>query len=200
MAGDLADIPGIRNIVKEADSIMGPLTTLISNAGVEALRRSDVLETAEDSFDHCMTINAKASFFVMQAFARLLLSRKRNSRLSYSLLSISSVSAESASLNRIEYCMSKSAAAMMAKGFAVRLAGEGIQVFDIQPRIIETEMTRPVISDYNKRIDNDHLVPIGRVGQPQEIAHICATAASGQLPYMVGQVIRADGGLSLARL
>ena len=64
--------------------------------------------------------------------------------------------------------MSKSAAAMMAKGFALRLAGEGIQVFDIQPGIIATEMTRPVISDYNKRIDNDHLVPIGRVGQPQK--------------------------------
>jgi len=200
VTGDLADIAGIDGIVEQAEIAMGPLTTLVSNAGVGALRRCDLLETAMDSFDHCMTINAKAPFFLMQAFAKRLLDRKRDPNLSYSLLSISSVSAEAVSTNRLEYCMSKSAVAMMAKGFALRLAREDIQVFDIQPGIIETEMTRDVISQYNQRIESENLAPAGRVGQPQEIARLCAVAASGELPYMTGQTLRADGGLSITRI
>ena len=198
--GDLSDLSRHDTIFDSAEAQIGNLTTLVSNAGVSTLRRVDILETETDSFDHCMSLNARAPFFLLQAFARRLLKQKRHADCHYSIVSISSVSAVAASINRAEYCMSKAAAAMMAKAFAVRLAPAHIQVFDIQPGIIATDMSRAALPAYLERIANENLMPDARIGTPEDVALSCAAAASGLLPYSVGQILRPDGGLVVETL
>lgn len=187
-------------MIDEAEAGIGPLTTLVSNAGVGALRRVDLLDTRPDSFDHCMLLNARVPMFLLQEFSRRLLSRQRDPSACYSIISVSSVSAVAASTNRIEYCMSKAAAAMMAKTYALRLAAENIQVFDVQPGIIDTDLTRAALPAYRERIQRENLIPDTRIGQVADVARACGAAAAGDLPYTVGQVLRLDGGLLLEKL
>ena len=100
---------------------------------------------------------------------------------------------------RGEYCVSKAGAAMISKVFAVRLAADDICVFDVQPGIIRTDMTQPVIDTYDKRIQEEDFTLIKRIGEPEDIGVIVATLASGGMPYVTGQEISADAGLVLPR-
>ena len=112
---------------------------------------------------------------------------------------VTSVSAEMASPNRGEYCVSKAGLAMAARLFAVRLAAAGIPVYDVRPGIIATDMTAAVKDTYDRRIA-DGLVPEGRWGQPDDVGRAVAALVDGDLPYATGSVIHLDGGLSLPRL
>jgi 3-oxoacyl-[acyl-carrier protein] reductase len=87
---------------------------------------------------------------------------------------------------------------MISKVFAVRLGPENIAVYDVQPGLIATDMTAPVIDSYRKRAE-DGLTLLPRVGEPSEIGAIIAALATGKLPYTTGQVISADGGLLVSR-
>lgn len=200
ITGDIADIDRHDAMLDEAEAELGPLTTFVNNAGVGALRRGDVLEASVESFDHCVLHNAKAAFFFIQAAARRLSSRPRDPELYYSILLVSSVSAIAASVNRGEYCVSKAAAAMVAQVFAARLAAEGIYVFDLQPGVIETDMSRPALAEYQRRVDEEGLTLIPRLGQPADVGTVAAAIAAGGLPYVSGQVIRVDGAMMLPRL
>lgn len=198
--GDVGELAAHQGMLDQVEAALGPLTTLVNNAGVGPLQRADLLDTSEASYDHCLLLNAKAVYFLMQAFARRLLSRAREPSLHYSAVTVSSISAEAASINRGDYCVSKAAAAMATKAFAARLAPEGIQVFDVQPGIIETDMSAPAMANYRRRIEEEGLTLIKRTGQPDDVATVVASAVSGGLPYMAGQVLRVDGGLGMLRL
>jgi len=198
--GDVSDLGTHSAILEQAERDLGPLTTLVNNAGVGPLQRVDLLDTTEASYDRCLLVNAKAVYFLMQAFARLALSRPRDPALHYSVVTISSVSADAASIDRGDYCVSKAAAAMATKAFAARLAPDGIQVFDVQPGIIETDMSLPAMPSYRRRIEQEGLTLIKRAGQPADVGAVVASAVSGGLPYLAGQVLRVDGGLSVLRL
>jgi len=200
LTGDIGDLARHDGLLDEAEAALGPLTTFVNNAGVGALRRGDVLEASVESYDHCMLYNAKAAFFFCQAFARRLCARPRAPGLYHSILLVSSVSAVAVSVNRGEYCVSKAAAAMVAQVLAARLAEENIFVFDLQPGIIETQLTRPALADYRRRIRDEDLTLIKRVGQPSDVGAVAAAIASGAMPYVSGQVIRVDGGMLLPRL
>jgi NAD(P)-dependent dehydrogenase (short-subunit alcohol dehydrogenase family) len=116
-----------------------------------------------------------------------------------SIITISSVSAELASIERLDYCMSKAALAMFIKGLALRLAPQGIGVFDIRPGIIRSQMTAPVTAKYDARIA-EGLVPAMRWGEPRDVAAVVAALATGAMNFATGSVIHADGGLAIARL
>lgn len=180
------------------EDALGPLTTLVNNAGVGVLRRSDPLEVSEESWDRCLTINAKAAFFLTQAFAKRLLARERPAQTFHSIVNVTSSNALAVAEPRAEYAASKAAAAMMSKTWAVRLGREGIAVYDVQPGLIATDMTAPVIEQYEQRA-KDGLTLLPRVGQPEDMGVIIATLASGKLPYTTGQTISADGGLLVPR-
>lgn len=200
VTGDIGDLNRHDVMLAEAEAVLGPITTFVNNAGVGALKRGDVLEASVESYDHCMLYNAKAAFFFTQAAARRMCGRPRDPALYHSILLISSVSAVAASVNRGEYCVSKAAAAMIAQVFAARLAAEGIYVFDLQPGVIETDMSRPALADYQRRIDEEGLTLIPRLGQPADVGTVAASIAAGGLPYVSGQVIRVDGAMLLPRL
>lgn len=195
---DVADITQHERSLEKIEKVLGPLTTLVNNAGVGVLERGDPLNVKPESFDRCMNVNARAVFFLTQAFARKLLSRERSKDIFHSVITVTSSNAIAAAVPRSEYCASKAAASMITKTFAVRLGGEDIHVYDIQPGLIETDMTAPVIEQYAQRA-KDGLTVLPRVGQPSEVGRIAATLASGDLPYTTGQVISADAGMLIPR-
>ncbi|MBF9057592.1 3-ketoacyl-ACP reductase [Rhodobacterales bacterium HKCCSP123] len=190
---DLSDLSGIPALLDAT----GPVTTLISNAGVPAMRRGDLLEMSPDSFDRCIDVNLRGAFFLAQEVARRMLALPPAPYRSISF--ITSVSATMVSPDRAEYCISKAGAAMMAQAFAARLAAENIGVYDIRPGIIETPMTAPVADRYDQRIA-DGLVPARRWGTPDDIARTILPLASGDFAFATGAVIPVDGGLSIHRL
>ncbi|GBR08492.1 3-ketoacyl-ACP reductase [Acetobacter oeni] len=177
---------------------LGPLTTLVNNAGVGVLQRGDLLDVTEASWDRCQAINARAVFFLSQVFARHLLAKERPAGLFHSIVNVTSSNAVAVAVARSEYCASKAAAAMVSKALAVRLGPENIAVYDVQPGLIATDMTAPVIEMYRQRaVDGLTLLP--RVGEPADMGAIIATLACGKLPYTTGQVISADAGLLVPR-
>lgn len=196
VAGDISDTADHARMLDAAEAAIGPLTTLVNNAGVSVMSRGDLLEVTAESYDRCLDINTRGTFFLTQAFARRLLDCK--SAAHRSIVTISSSNAVAVSIARGEYCISKAAVSMMSKLFAARLSDDGIGVYEIQPGFIETDMTAPSKARYDKLID-EGLTVIRRFGRPEEIGRIAATLAKGLLPYTTGQVIQADGGLLTVR-
>jgi len=197
-AFDVADTASHAQALDEIEEAIGPLTTLVNNAGVSVENRGDILDVTAESYDRCHAVNARAVFFLCQAFSKRLLARARDKDLCHAIVNITSANASAVTVQRAEYCASKAAAAMVSKAFAVRLGRENIAVYDVQPGLIETGMTSPVIESYRRRAE-EGLTLIPRVGQPAEIGCIVATLACGKLPYTTGQVISADGGMVVSK-
>ncbi len=197
VAGDISDCAGHARLLDAAEAAIGPLTTLVNNAGVSVMNRGDLLDVTAESYDRCLAINTRGTFFLTQAFARRLLARPAPAG-HRSIVTISSANAVAVSIARGEYCISKAAVSMMSKLFAARLSNDGIGVYEIQPGFIETGMTAPSKARYDKLID-EGLTVIKRFGRPEEIGRIAATLAKGLLPYTAGQIIQADAGLLTVR-
>lgn len=199
VVADISNLGAHGAMFDRAEAALGVVTTLVNNAGVSVLERGDLLEVSEASYDRCMAVNAKALFFLSQEYAKRAIHGQRLDNSFYSLINITSSNAVAASILRSEYCASKAAAAMTSKCFAVRLAQDDIAVYDVQPGLIETPMTRIVRDVYQSRIDDEGLVPLARLGQPDDMGDIVASLASGALPYTTGQTISADGGMLISR-
>jgi NAD(P)-dependent dehydrogenase (short-subunit alcohol dehydrogenase family) len=195
---DVTDLADHDAALARAEAALGPLTTLVNNAGVGVLKRGDPLEVSEESWDRCLSVNAKAMFFLTQAFAKRLLARDRDPGLFHAIVNVTSANAVAVAVPRAEYCASKAAAAMVSKTWAVRLGREGIAVYDVQPGLIATEMTAPVIDSYAQRA-REGLTLFPRVGTPEDMGAIIAALASGKLPYTTGQAISADAGMLVPR-
>lgn len=199
---DLSDLPGATYHQHDVTNIgaipalldaVGPITTLISNAGVGAMARGDVLDMTPESFDRCLNVNLRGAVFLAQAVARRMLEQPAEPYRSITF--ITSVNATVLSPNRVEYCISKSATAMAARAFAERLAPHNIGVFDIRPGIIQSPMTAPVADRYDASIPDT--VPAGRWGTPRDIADVVVPLARGDFAFATGAQIPVDGGLSI---
>ena len=195
---DVADIQTHDAALDRIEAELGPLTTLVNNAGVGVLERSDPLNVTAESWDRCIAVNAKAVFFLTQAFARRLLARDRDPALFHAVVNVTSSNAEAVAVPRTEYCASKAAAAMVSKAWAVRLGAANVAVYDVRPGLIATDMTAPVIAQYEERA-RDGLTLFPRVGQPEDVGAIIAALAAGKLPYTTGQTVYADGGMLVPR-
>jgi NAD(P)-dependent dehydrogenase (short-subunit alcohol dehydrogenase family) len=194
---NLTDIGRAAALVERVEADLGPVTTYVSNAGVPARVRGDLLDLMPESWDHVLGINLRGAFFLAQAVAQRMLAVQADAYRSLSF--VTSVSAEIASVERAEYCVSKAGASMMARLFAARLAPHGIGVFELRPGIIETGMTLAVKDGYDVRIAAG-LVPAGRWGTPADIGSVVVPIATGQLAFATGAVIPVDGGLSIQRM
>jgi NAD(P)-dependent dehydrogenase (short-subunit alcohol dehydrogenase family) len=196
LVSDIAEIASHGSLLDQAEAALGPLTTLVNNAGVSVMNRGDLLEVSPQSYDRCQAVNTRGTFFLTQTFARRLLGV--DSEAHRSIITVSSANAVAVSIARGEYCISKAGASMLSKLFAARLSNDGIGVYEIQPGFIETDMTAPSKARYDKLID-DGLTVIKRFGRPEEIGRIAVTLATGLLPYTSGQIIEADAGLLTVR-
>lgn len=195
---DVSDLGAHDGALEAVEAGLGPLTTLVNNAGVGVMSRGDPLDVSEASWDRCASVNAKAVFFLTQAFARRLLARARDANMFHAIVNVTSSNAVAVAVPRSEYCASKAAAAMVSRAWAARLGGDDIAVYDVQPGLIATDMTAAVIATYEQRA-KDGLTLLPRIGTPEDIGTIIATLASGKLPYTTGQTISADAGMLVPR-
>ena len=197
---DIADLRAHEGLLDRISEHFGRLDCLINNAGVSVFARADLLDVSPESYDRCLSVNTRGPFFLTQAFAkRLVAMPAAEVGVHRSIVFITSVNAEAASLNRGEYCVSKAGLSMVSRLFALRLAECGVGVYQVRPGVIKTDMTAPAKESYDKAIA-EGLSPIRRWGQPEDVAVAVATLAQGLLPFTVGEAIHVDGGLLLPRL
>lgn len=194
---DLAAIETHAALVKAILAEHGRIDALVNNAGIASPVRGDFVDLEPETFDTVMAVNLRGTVFFTQAVIKAMLAQPSRTRRSIQF--ITSASAVMASPERLDYCMSKAGLAMFAKGLALRLAAAGIDVYEVRPGIIRTDMTAGVAAKYDALIEGG-LVPERRWGTPEDIAAICSTLASGALPFSTGSVIEAGGGLTIPRL
>ncbi|NNE77778.1 MAG: 3-ketoacyl-ACP reductase [Pricia sp.] len=198
--GNIGDGKDRQNIIDKVKSNFGQLNVLVNNAGVAPKERNDVLETTEESFDRVLNINLRGSFFLTQLAANWMVEQKKNDpEFTGSIITVSSVSADTVSINRGEYCISKAGLGMVTQLFAVRLGDFEIPVFEVRPGVIKTDMTSGVQEKYDKMFA-DGIAVQKRWGYPEDVGKAVASLANGDFPYSTGQVILVDGGLSINRL
>jgi NAD(P)-dependent dehydrogenase (short-subunit alcohol dehydrogenase family) len=196
-AFDLANVGGHAAIVDAIVAWRGPIACLVNNAGIGSPARGDLLDVLPAAFDRVLDVNLRGTFFFTQAVARhMAASDCAHPR---TIVTVSSVSVEMASVERAEYCLSKSALGMLTRLFALRLAPLGIGVFEVRPGVIRTPMTEAVSAKYEERIAGG-LVPMGRWGHPDDVARAVASVAAGRIGFATGSVLHVDGGLSIPRL
>jgi NAD(P)-dependent dehydrogenase (short-subunit alcohol dehydrogenase family) len=195
--GDIADVRDHARVIDDLIAWRGAVDCLVNNAGISAPRRGDLLELAPEAFDQVLDVNLRGAFFFTQAVAKRMLAGSSSGP--RSIITISSVNAELASPERGEYSISKAGLAMLTKLFALRLAADGIAVFEVRPGVIRTSMTQVVAEKYERRIA-DGLVPMGRWGTPQDVGEVVAGLASGRFAFATGSVVQVDGGLAIPRL
>ena len=193
-----------QKLIDFARQAFGRLDLLVNNAGVAPNVRADILEASEESFDRLIAINVKGPYFLTQLAARWMIEQCRREGVAAAdcrpkIVTVSSISAYTASTNRGDYCVAKAALSMLTPLFAARLAEHGINVYEIRPGIIATDMTGPVKDKYDKLIA-DGLTPIKRWGAPADIGKAVAAIAQDLLPFSTGEVINVDGGFHLRRL
>ncbi|HZJ57836.1 MAG TPA: 3-ketoacyl-ACP reductase [Clostridia bacterium] len=187
-------------LIDRVSSEFGRIDVLVNNAGVAPKVRKDILETTEESFDFVVDTNLKGTFFLTQGVAkRMVDGAQKGQGYDPIIINIASISSYTSSPSRGEYCLSKAGISMMTKLFAHRLAEYGINVYEIRPGIIHTDMTSAVKDKYDELIDGG-LIPIKRWGYPQDVAKAVWALCSGLLPYSTGEVINVDGGFHLRRL
>lgn len=195
VSADISSEEDRRRLVDAAFDRFGRLDILVNNAGVAPLERLDILEMTEESMQRLLNINLKGTFFLTQYAANRMLA----ARCGEMIINVTSMSAYTASVNRGEYCISKAGLSMATELFAARLASEGINVYEVRPGIIRTDMTAAVTEKYETLIAGG-LLPISRMGTPEDIAKAVSALASGALPYSTGEVINVDGGFHIRTL
>jgi 3-oxoacyl-[acyl-carrier protein] reductase len=192
---DVASAADRERLLDRAFERFGTVSALVNNAGRAPRVRADLLEATEESFEELIRTNLQGPYFLTQAYAQRLVAAGAAG----SIVFVTSVSAELASSNRGDYCVSKAGLAMAVQLFALRLAAARIPVYEVRPGIIATDMTAGVREMYDRRIA-DGLVPEGRWGQPHDVGRVVASLLGGQIPYATGSVIHVDGGLAIPRL
>lgn len=199
---NIAEATDRQELIDFTKAKFGRLDLLVNNAGVAPSIRADILEATEESFDRLIAINLKGPYFLTQLAARWMIEEvesKQHQGPPPKIITISSVSAYTASINRGDYCVAKAGLAMLTPLFASRLAEFGILVYEIRPGIIATDMTEGVRSKYDQLIQQG-LTPIQRWGQPADIAKAVAAIAQDSFPFSTGEVFNVDGGFHLRRL
>jgi NAD(P)-dependent dehydrogenase (short-subunit alcohol dehydrogenase family) len=193
---DISVSPDRTKLVDQTIATFGRIDLLVNNAGVAPDVRADILDASEESFDRLISINLKGPYFLTQLVSRRLIEQKTSGK----IINITSISAYTASINRGDYCIAKAGLAMMTKLYAARLAPHGINVYEIRPGVIETDMTGPVKAKYDKLILEEDLTPLHRWGKPDDVARAVVAIATDLLPFSTAEVINVDGGYHLRRL
>lgn len=188
-----------RRLIGETVERFGRIDVLVNNAGVAPLVRADLLTMSEESYDRVMGINAKGTMFLTQLAANQMLTQEVVGRKRGTIVNVGSCSAEVSSVNRGEYCISKSALSMITTLFADRLAGEGILVHEVRPGVIRTDMTSKVQEKYDALIEAGAF-PIKRWGTPEDVAEAVSAFCSDSFLYTTGNYIDVDGGFHIKRL
>ena len=198
---DMSSLGDLNQLVDRTLEHFGRIDLLVNNAGVGPRQRVDLLETSPESYDEVMEINLKGPFFLTQRVAKEMIRLQQAGVIQTpKIINIGSLSSYTSSTLRGEYCVSKAGMSMLTLLFADRLAEYGINVYEIRPGIIQTDLTAVVKEKYDRMILEQGLTPIRRWGQPEDIGKAVLAIAEGLLPYSTGEVINVDGGFHMHRL
>ena len=176
----------------QAASALGPVDILVNNAGI--VHAADFLDLKAEDFDRVLSVNLRGAFLLGQAAARLMVERVKAGGPAGTIINMSSVNAVFAIANQVPYSVSKGGISQLTKVMALSLAPHGIRVNAIGPGSIMTDMLASVNNDPAAKNRILSRTPLGRIGQPEEIAAIAAFLASDDASYITGQTIYADGG------
>jgi 3-oxoacyl-[acyl-carrier protein] reductase len=197
---DVASLPDHAKMLQTIRDRFRRLDVLVNNAGVAPETRADILDASVESFDRLININLRGPYFLTQSAAKWMIDqRKKEDNFRGCIINVSSISATVASTNRGDYCISKAGIAMATRLWAARLAEFNIDVYEVRPGVIATDMTAGVKEKYDALIASGLTVE-KRWGTPADVGKAVATLARGDLPYATGQVLSIDGGITLQRL
>ena len=198
--GDVSSLEDHEKICDEVFDFFGTIDVLVNNAGIAPEERKDILEITAESYDRVMSVNARGTFFLTQRIAlRMIEQTHKTDFPNTCIIFISSFSAEVSSPSRSEYCISKAALSQTARVYADRLSEFAINVYEIRPGIIQTEMTAPVREKYDKLI-NEGLIPQKRWGYPEDVGKAVVALAKGYFGYSTGLVLELSGGMNIRHL
>ncbi|MEX0405775.1 SDR family oxidoreductase [Aquibium sp. LZ166] len=182
----------VHNLVAAAIDSYGDIDILVNNAGI--VHGADFLDLTEEDFDRVLSVNLKGTFLTGQAVARHMVEKVNNGGTPGSIVNMSSINAVFAIANQVPYSVSKGGVNQLTKAMALSLAPYRIRVNAIGPGSIMTDMLSSVNSDPAGRNRILSRTPLGRIGEPAEIAAIAVFLASDEASYITGQTIYADGG------
>jgi NAD(P)-dependent dehydrogenase (short-subunit alcohol dehydrogenase family) len=189
---DVGETADVENLVGSTVQSWGGIDVLVNNAGI--VHAADFLEVSEADFDRVLRVNLKGAFLVAQAVARQMVSQVKAGGQPGAIVNMSSVNAVFAIANQVPYSVSKGGVNQLTKVMALALAPHGIRVNAIGPGSIMTDMLASVATDAAARRRVLSRTPLGRIGEPDEIAAIAAFLASDEASYVTGQTLYADGG------
>lgn len=201
VGGNIGEQKGRKEIFDQTLKALGHIDALVNNAGIAPRVRADIVEADEEIFDEVLSVNLKGPYFLSQRVVQYWLDHREASRLptGYKLIFVTSLSADTASVQRGEYCISKAGLSMASQLWASRLAPEGIQVMEIRPGIMATDMTAGVKEKYDQLLA-EGLVPQNRWGTPEDMGKAVRSILSGDFPFSTGDILHIDGGFHLRRL
>ena len=197
---DVSKLDSHQGILDAIVKRFGRIDMLVNNAGVAPEKRLDILEATPESFDRVLNTNLRGPYFLTQRIARQTIDHVKHapdSRLS--IVFITSVSAYMSSPSRAEYCVSKAGLSLAASIFADRLSNEGINVYEVRPGIIKTDMTAGVQEKYDKLI-GEGLIPQQRWGTPEDVGKAVSALVGGAFSYSTGTIIEVSGGMNIRSL
>jgi 3-oxoacyl-[acyl-carrier protein] reductase len=196
--GDVGSAADRQGLLDRTLSHFGRLDALVNNAGVAPGVRADIAEATEASFEALLKTNLQGPYFLTQLVARHWIASPAPEA-GRKIIFITSISADTASVSRGDYCISKAGLAMAAQLWACRLAAEGIQVVELRPGIMATDMTAGVKDKYDALLAGG-LVPQMRWGTPDDVGRAVRAIIAGDFPFSTGAVIPVDGGFGIRRL
>jgi glucose 1-dehydrogenase len=192
VATDVGASHDAENLVAEAVHLFGGIDVLVNNAGI--VHGADFLDIAEADFDRVLRVNLKGAFLVGQAAARRMVAQVKAGGPPGAIINMSSINAAVAIPNQVPYCVSKGGLAQLTKVMALSLAPYGIRVNAIGPGSIMTDILKAVANDREAKRRILARTPLGRIGDPAEIAAVAVYLAGPDSSYVTGQTIYADGG------
>jgi NAD(P)-dependent dehydrogenase (short-subunit alcohol dehydrogenase family) len=200
VSADIGNLDEHGRITDETLGAFDRIDILVNNAGVAPLVRLDILETSHESFDRLIDINLRGPFFLTQRMAAQMIRQvKAGTEYAPKIIFVTSISSTAASPDRAEYCISKAGLSMAAQTYAVRLAEYGINVYDVRPGVMATDMTAAVKQKYDDLIAKGLLLT-PRWGTPEDVAKAVLALAEGYFDYSTGAVIEIGGGFGVQRL
>jgi 3-oxoacyl-[acyl-carrier protein] reductase len=197
---DIGQIEEHAGLVRTALDRFGRLDLLVNNAGMAPRQRVDMLQTSPESYDEVMRTNLRGPFFLTQRVANEMIALLASGVIQDpKIINVSSISAAASNIDRAEYCLSKAGVSMMTALWANRLAEHGINVYEIQPGVIATDMTAGVKAKYDRLILDEGMTLLRRWGQPEDVGKAVVAITLELLPYSTGEVIHVDGGFHVSR-
>ena len=187
---DVSSTAGVRHLIDTAVDHFGELDILVNNAGVEV--HAPFWDVTEEQYDRVLNVNLKGVFFGTQAMVNHARQANRPAR----IINISSVHEELPFPNFTAYCVSKGGVKMLTRNLAVELGHLGITVNAIAPGAIETPINTKLLNDPAKLNALLGQIPLGRLGQPEDVAGVAVFLASDDAAYVTGSTYFVDGGLT----